>query len=69
MLLTELVLRDAGLRVATLKADTVPPNRREEWVNRRLSEGIEVLVVHPRLVQTGFDYEESGRRASRSPLR
>ena len=51
----ERVLRDAGLRVATLKADTVPPDRREEWVNRCLSEGVEVLVVHPKLVQTGLD--------------
>jgi hypothetical protein len=51
----ERVLRDAGLRVATLKADTVPPERREDWVNQRLREGIDVLVVHPRIVQTGLD--------------
>ncbi|TAJ20332.1 MAG: hypothetical protein EPO65_04055 [Dehalococcoidia bacterium] len=49
------VLRDAGLRVATLKADTVPPERREDWVNQRLRQGIDVLIVHPRIVQTGLD--------------
>jgi len=51
----ERVLGEAGLRVATLKADTVPPDRREEWVERRVREGVEVLITHPRLVQTGLD--------------
>src|SRR5690606_26171805 len=51
----ERVFREAGLRVATLKADTVPPDRREEWVERRVREGVDVLITHPRLVQTGLD--------------
>lgn len=51
----ERVLREAGLRVAILKADTVPPDRREEWVARRVRTGVDVLLVHPRLVQTGLD--------------
>ncbi len=51
----ERVFGEAGLRVATLKADTVPPDRREEWVERRVREGVDVLITHPRLVQTGLD--------------
>jgi len=51
----ESVLGAAGHRVASLKADTVPPDRREEWVARKVKEGIDVLLVHPRLVQTGLD--------------
>jgi hypothetical protein len=51
----ERVLRDAGLRVLTLKADTVAPDRREDWVSRRVGEGLDALIVHPRLVQTGLD--------------
>jgi hypothetical protein len=51
----EKVLRDAGLRALTLKADTVAPDRREEWVERRVKEGLDVLIVHPKLVQTGLD--------------
>lgn len=51
----EAVLRQAGFRVATLKADTVSADRREEWVERRVKEGLDVLLVHPRLVQTGLD--------------
>lgn len=51
----ESVLSEAGHRLACLKADTVPPERREEWVGNRVKEGLDVLLVHPRLVQTGLD--------------
>ncbi|MEZ4479942.1 MAG: hypothetical protein R3B97_02160 [Dehalococcoidia bacterium] len=51
----ESVLGVAGHRVASLKADTVAPERREEWVARKVKEGLDVLLVHPRLVQTGLD--------------
>jgi hypothetical protein len=51
----ESVLGRAGHRVATLKSDTVSADRREEWVERRVKQGLDVLLVHPRLVQTGLD--------------
>ncbi|RJQ08837.1 MAG: DEAD/DEAH box helicase [Dehalococcoidia bacterium] len=51
----ERVLTEAGLRVAVLKANTVDPDRREEWVTKRVRAGVDVLLVHPRLVQTGLD--------------
>jgi hypothetical protein len=51
----ERVLTDAGYRVATLKSDTVSADRREDWVARAVKQGVDVLVVHPRLVQTGLD--------------
>ncbi len=51
----ESVLMEAGHRVANLKADTVAPERREEWVAQRVKAGLDVLLVHPRLVQTGLD--------------
>jgi len=53
------VLERAGLRVSVLKSDTVAPDRREEWLSGQVREGAEVLICHPRLVQTGLDYEES----------
>ena len=31
------------------------PERREAWVAQRVEEGVDVLVCHPRLVQTGLD--------------
>jgi len=49
------ILTRAGARVAVLKANTVAPDRREEWVAARVAEGANVLVCHPRLVQTGLD--------------
>ena len=47
-----------GLRVTVMKADAVPPERREAWVAKRVEEGVDVLVCHPRLVQTGLDLVE-----------
>ena len=44
-----------GFRVAVMKAAAVPPERREAWVAQRVEEGVDVLVCHPRLVQTGLD--------------
>ena len=54
----EHVLAGAGFQVAVLKAATVPPERREEWIARRAAEGADVLLVNPRLVQTGLDLLE-----------
>src|SRR3546814_13595415 len=52
---SDLVLRHAGHRVTTLKSDTVATDRREDWVARKVKEGLDVLMVNPRLVQTGLD--------------
>ncbi len=49
------ILERAGLRVDVLKADTVSPDRREDWLAARVRGGAEVLICHPRLVQTGLD--------------
>ncbi len=49
------ILERAGFRVAVLKAGTVAADRREEWVAARVQEGADVLICHPRLVQTGLD--------------
>ncbi len=49
------ILARHGFRVAVMKADVVAPDRREAWVADRVDEGIDVLICHPRLVQTGLD--------------
>ncbi len=49
------ILTRHGFNVAVMKADRVPPDKREKWVADRVKEGIDVLVCHPRLVQTGLD--------------
>ena len=48
-------LTQHGFRVAVLKADTVAPDRRESWVEERVKQGVDVVICHPRLVQTGLD--------------
>ena len=50
----EQVLRREGFRVAVMRA-TVPTDRREAWIADRLREGVDVVLCHPRLVQTGLD--------------
>ncbi len=49
------ILTRHGFRVAVMKADAVAPDKREAWVADRVKQGIDVLICHPRLVQTGLD--------------
>ena len=49
------ILTQHGFRVAVMKADAVAPNRRDAWVADRVKQGIDVMICHPRLVQTGLD--------------
>ncbi len=49
------MLERHGFRAAVMKADRVEPKQREAWVAKRVEEGIDVLICHPRLVQTGLD--------------
>ena len=74
------ILTRHGFRVAVMKADAVAPNRREKWVADKVQEGIDVMICHPRLVQTGLDlidfptivWDETDyvvRQASRRPWR
>ena len=52
--LKDLLARN-NLDAHVLKADTVSPDAREAWVADRVQEGTDVLICHPRLVQTGLD--------------
>ena len=49
------ILTRHGFRTAVMKADAVAPDRREKWVADKVSEGVDVMICHPRLVQTGLD--------------
>jgi hypothetical protein len=50
----ERVLRQAGFRVAVLRA-SVPALKREQWYEKQISNGVEVVIGHPKLVETGLD--------------
>ena len=49
------MLERHGFRAAVMKAGAVAPDRREKWVAEKVKQGIDVLICHPRLVQTGLD--------------
>ncbi|MXZ90482.1 MAG: SWF/SNF helicase family protein [Chloroflexi bacterium] len=49
------ILTRHGFKVAVMKADAVAPDRREAWVADRVKAGVDVVICHPRLVQTGLD--------------
>ena len=49
------MLGGAGIRSAVLKSHPVEPQARDGWIKDRVAEGIDVLICHPRLVQTGLD--------------
>ena len=49
------ILTRHGFKAAVMKADAVAPDRREAWVAEKVKQGVDVLICHPRLVQTGLD--------------
>jgi hypothetical protein len=50
----ETVLSQAGFRVAVLRS-SVATDKREDWYERQLKGGVEVVICHPKLVETGLD--------------
>lgn len=48
------LLEDRGYKVAVLE-QKVKPEKREEWVEKRVEEGIDVLITNPTLIETGLD--------------
>jgi hypothetical protein len=50
----ERILQQAGFRVAVLRA-TVTTDKREAWYEHQLRAGAQVVICHPKLVETGLD--------------
>jgi hypothetical protein len=50
----ERILIQAGFRVAVLRP-SVPTLRRELWYEKQVKDGVEVVICHPKLVETGLD--------------
>jgi hypothetical protein len=46
------MLAAAGLKAAIMRA---APNKREAWVAQQVQAGVDVLITHPRKVETGID--------------
>lgn len=50
----EKILTEAGIRVAVLTS-RVATDKREAWYRRKLKQGVQAVVCHPKLVETGLD--------------
>lgn len=48
------MLEENGYRVAVLP-QSVPPEKRELWVDKKIKEGLDVLITNPSLIETGLD--------------
>ena len=46
------ILEEKGYRVAVLEQKIIP-EKREEWVEKRVEQGLDVLITNPSLVETG----------------
>ena len=46
------LLEGRGLRCAVLK---VAPDQREAWIKKQVAAGVDVIITHPRRVETGLD--------------
>jgi hypothetical protein len=53
----ERILSNEGIRVTVLTTE-VPPESREGWYERQLRAGVQAVICHPKLVQTGLDLIE-----------
>jgi superfamily II DNA or RNA helicase len=51
------LLTEQGYRVAVLTA-AVSPKKREEWVEKQVRNGVQVLICNPSLVKTGLDLND-----------
>lgn len=49
------ILEGEGIKVAVLTPQTAKQEDREDWIAQKVQEGVEVIISHPRLVQTGLD--------------
>lgn len=51
----EEITRARGFLPMVLRADQVDPEDREEWIAQRLRAGSDLLICHPKVVETGLD--------------
>lgn len=51
------IITNAGFRVVVMTT-AVPRSEREAWVAQRLKDGVDVIISHPKLVETGVDLFE-----------
>ena len=48
-------LQESGIKASVLKSGHPKSEAREEWLAEEVKTGIDALICHPKLVQTGLD--------------
>jgi hypothetical protein len=48
------ILSNEGIRTAVLRS-SVDTSKRESWYARQIKEGVQIVISHPKLVETGLD--------------
>ena len=48
------IMQNAGIRSTVLES-TVPTEKREAWYENQVKAGVQVVICHPKLVETGLD--------------
>jgi hypothetical protein len=48
------ILNNEGIRTAVLRA-SVDTSKRESWYSQQIKDGVQVVISHPKLVETGLD--------------
>lgn len=51
----EKITRARGFNPMVLRSEKVKPENREEWIAKGITAGHDVLICHPRVVETGLD--------------
>lgn len=56
--LQELIEKNCNLKgqVQILQSSSPPPQKREEWIKQKASQGIRVFICNPKCVETGLDF-------------
>ncbi|PTY93044.1 DEAD/DEAH box helicase [Heyndrickxia sporothermodurans] len=49
------ILEEEGINAAVLTSSTTSSKNREEWIKKKVEQGIDVLICNPTLVETGLD--------------
>lgn len=58
-------LTKAGLKIAVMRS-TIPTNEREEWI-AKMAPGVDGVISHPQLVETGIDFFDNRPRTYNIP--
>lgn len=49
------LLEERGIKTAIMRSEEVPGEQREEWIEQQENDGVQSILAHPQLFETGLD--------------